>query len=190
MPSKRWTIFDSYLSLLLLVLVIRVAVPGPSVSDVADPERAAPAKPLTAPATPRPDQMLRALRIAMPPPADAAAHGPDALLETVSRCTGLEAVWLQTACGSARGIDCRALTAHVRGLHEALWAEARDTAMVREVRDRVAAYSQGYGTLMALSAGRHGRTSELILQRDSAMCKRYQDVLGTRANEQEDRQPG
>lgn len=177
LSNPRWTIQDTLLAILAVLMAARVFEPIPPGSEMAKSRYAA--------ATGH--DVVRVTVHGVPAPTN---RNRQARLEAALRCIGLAEAHRQQICRPGTGAACRAATRQVTATERELWPRGRDGEFALAYRGQADAYARAYLELAGERGARIPETSRLILSRDNAMCRRYRDQFEARLHVEQDRQPG
>ncbi|MEM7212510.1 MAG: hypothetical protein AAF479_11560 [Pseudomonadota bacterium] len=179
LSSSRWTLLDSLACIALIALVLRIAgtdAPGDTASDWHDARDA------------RVAAILPALSVAMPAATDWIASPGPRRLDGTLRCIGLAEIRARNACRQSDTRECRNAQADRRIAEMNLWPKRRDGQIAIAMHDRISLYARAYETLSTNGTEPMRTSSQLIRDRDGAMCRQYLHMTEARLHGSEIRQ--
>ena len=178
LSSPRWTTFDMYLLIALCIFAMRITS--------GDPAQAG-----GQPSTPTVQQQTRAGLLDPPlhPARDIRYNSMDHVYLAV-RCVGLAKMQQAEICSASHPVLCRHAKANVLAIERALWPEGAAARFASAFRHQSDAYAKAYRAAADAGYRTAISSSELILTRDSAMCRQSKYYYQARLHEYQDRQPG
>ena len=180
LSSPRWTYPDTLLVVALMALLSRL----PGGAAEADPYAVMPQvqNPII--------HVSSVLAHPLPEASEWMAMNMRYRLDGAMRCIGLAEARRDRACASRQGRQCRRAKAQLADLEASLWPKGREGRIAVALRGQVTQYARAYIRLLDTGVNQSNASSELILSRDDAMCKRYHSFTEARLNGSETRQSG
>lgn len=164
LSSSRWTVLDTFCIAVLILMVLRITGSG---AEARDPSEWYGVEGMRAQA------VLPAVSRPMPVATEwVATHGP-LRLDAALRCMGLAEVRVENACARMHTVQCKAATSELRQIEMALWPQGRAGDLAEALRGRADLYAQAYFALSTSGTEPMRSSSQLIRDRDGAMCRQY-----------------
>ena len=181
LSCPRWTLLDTYAAISVVALAARVFSGGAEASTqpgyARDQGIANPA-------------LVRVIEQPMEDPVTSYGLGRQVRLDAALRCIGLAEAARDRACLQAGSRACRSARRQVEVMETSLWPKGRTGQFATAWRSRVNSYALAYSALNDPLRETPRASSELILTRDNAMCRRHREYFEAHAHGQQTRQPG
>ena len=108
----------------------------------------------------------------------------------VLRCLGLSELRMRQACHRPDSTACRRARGNLADMQMSLWPKGRVGQLAVTFSERVQDYAAAYMALQNEDTGGDHASSQLILDRDGAICRRYRVFIEARLHGSETRKSG
>lgn len=164
LSSQSWTVLDTFCTAVLILLSLRLFA---GEVDAHDPAEWYVAEVLRA------EEMLPEVTNPLPVATQWVATHGTARLDAALRCIGLAEVRVVNACARRHNIKCGTAKAELRQTERVLWPQGRTNDLSTAMRQRADLYASAYFGLSTDGTEPMRSSSQLIRDRDGAMCRQY-----------------
>ncbi|MEM7212797.1 MAG: hypothetical protein AAF479_13045, partial [Pseudomonadota bacterium] len=135
-------------------------------------------------------EIVQVLATPIPEPHVAVSAAPAPRLHASLRCIGLAGASKVVNCSQRMGRACEISTAQAKAVRDSLWPRDSMGPILARMNNWIYSYERAYTALADVESREARESSELILRRDSAMCRRHLEFHEARAHGSKDRQSG